>query len=92
MPRIAWSGLHVHCDITKLQVFGSEMYLVGIVVRAGEKAIGNWQSIDQSGTFHAENVRRIEGGISLIAPAGFVVMKKPPIGGAAAIGRGHDGR
>ena len=35
---------------------------------------------------------RIEGGIFLIAPAGFVVMKKPPIGGAAAIGRGHDGR
>jgi hypothetical protein len=24
--------------------------------------------------------------------AGFVVMKKPPIGGGAAIGRGHDGR
>jgi hypothetical protein len=23
---------------------------------------------------------------------GFVVMKKPPIGGGAAIGRGHDGR
>jgi hypothetical protein len=24
--------------------------------------------------------------------AGFVVMKKPPIGGGAAIGRGNDGR
>jgi len=24
--------------------------------------------------------------------SGFVVMKKPPIGGGAAIGRGHDGR
>jgi hypothetical protein len=24
--------------------------------------------------------------------SGFVVLKKPPIGGAAAIGRGHDGR
>jgi hypothetical protein len=24
--------------------------------------------------------------------SGFVVMKKPPIGGRAAIGRGHDGR
>ncbi len=42
--------------ITKLQVFGSEMYLVGIVVRAGGEVIGTWQSNDQSGTFHAENV------------------------------------
>jgi hypothetical protein len=42
---------------TKLQVFGySEMYLVGIVVRAGNEVIGTWQSNDQSGTFHAENV------------------------------------
>jgi hypothetical protein len=24
--------------------------------------------------------------------SGFVVMKKPPIGGGAAVGRGHDGR
>jgi hypothetical protein len=24
--------------------------------------------------------------------SGFVIMKRPPIGGAAAIGRGHDGR
>jgi hypothetical protein len=24
--------------------------------------------------------------------SGFVVMKKPPIGSGAAIGRGHDGR
>ncbi|MGO9684178.1 MAG: hypothetical protein ACLPTZ_16630 [Beijerinckiaceae bacterium] len=24
--------------------------------------------------------------------AGFVVMKKPPIGGGAALGRGHEGR
>jgi hypothetical protein len=24
--------------------------------------------------------------------SGFVVMKKPPIGGGAALGRGHDGR
>ena len=24
--------------------------------------------------------------------AGFVVMKKPPIGGGAALGRGHQGR
>jgi hypothetical protein len=24
--------------------------------------------------------------------SGFVVMKKPPIGGAAALGRGHEGR
>ena len=27
-----------------------------------------------------------------IERSGFVVMKKPPIGGGAAIGRGHDGR
>ncbi len=24
--------------------------------------------------------------------SGFVVMRKPPIGGAAALGRGHEGR
>jgi hypothetical protein len=24
--------------------------------------------------------------------AGFVVMKRPPIGGASALGRGHEGR
>ena len=24
--------------------------------------------------------------------SGFVVMKKPPVGGGAALGRGHDGR
>jgi hypothetical protein len=24
--------------------------------------------------------------------SGFVVMKRPPIGGASALGRGHDGR
>jgi hypothetical protein len=24
--------------------------------------------------------------------SGFVVMKKPPIGGVAALGRGHEGR
>jgi hypothetical protein len=24
--------------------------------------------------------------------SGFVVMKRPPIGGAAALGRGHEGR
>jgi hypothetical protein len=30
--------------------------------------------------------------VELLERSGFVVMKKPPIGGAAAIGRGHDGR
>ena len=28
----------------------------------------------------------------LLALAGFVVMKRPPIGGGAALGRGFDGR
>ena len=28
----------------------------------------------------------------LLARAGFVVMKRPPIGGGAALGRGFDGR
>ena len=27
-----------------------------------------------------------------LEPSGFVVMKRPPIGGAAALGRGHGGR
>jgi hypothetical protein len=44
-------------NTTKLEVFGySELYLEGIVVRAGNEVVGTWQSKDQSGTFHAENV------------------------------------
>jgi hypothetical protein len=30
--------------------------------------------------------------VERLEQSGFVVMKRPPIGGASALGRGHDGR